>query len=123
MGATTFYTKSTAIASIGAFNKAVEEAESEFGHQQGYSGQINSKPSFTTFRVPVNVNFERWIDALREEELPGDMYEHHKEFDKQLKVYADKRAPACCYLVPKGHAWDKSDANSSTYIFMGYAPE
>lgn len=42
MGAQEFYSKVRATSMSEAYSKAQEEAEAEYGHQEGYSGQINS---------------------------------------------------------------------------------
>ena len=46
MGAQSFETRSRGKSAEEAYNRAVEIAEDEYGHQQGYSGAINSTPGF-----------------------------------------------------------------------------
>lgn len=46
MGSNSFYTISKGKSAIEAYNRAVEDAEDEYGHQQGYSGHINSTDGF-----------------------------------------------------------------------------
>lgn len=41
MGACSVYVKATGMSMREAFDNAVEEAEREHGHEQGYSGHIN----------------------------------------------------------------------------------
>ena len=46
MGANWFRTQSTGKDVRDAYNRAVQNAEDEYGHQEGYSGQINSSSGF-----------------------------------------------------------------------------
>jgi hypothetical protein len=46
MGSNWFEVKSREMSAQKAYNKAVEIAKDEYGHQEGYSGQINSTPGF-----------------------------------------------------------------------------
>lgn len=46
MGSSWFYGKQRGKNAEEAYNEAVEWAEESYGHQQGYSGQINSTPGF-----------------------------------------------------------------------------
>jgi hypothetical protein len=46
MGSSWFSTQSKGKTVQDAYNEAVERAEDEYGHQQGYSGQINSSAGF-----------------------------------------------------------------------------
>jgi|APGre2960657404_1045060.scaffolds.fasta_scaffold02219_6 hypothetical protein len=47
MGSELFEIYSRGKSANDAYNRAVEDAELEYGHQQGYSGAINSTPGFT----------------------------------------------------------------------------
>lgn len=46
MGSQSFTVRSRGISAKEAYDRAVEEADSEYGHQQGYSGAINATPGF-----------------------------------------------------------------------------
>ena len=46
MGSQSFTVRSRGMSAKEAYDRAVEEAESEYGHQQGYSGAINATPGF-----------------------------------------------------------------------------
>ena len=46
MGSQSFTTNSRGKSAKEAYNRAVEIAEDEYGHQQGYSGAINATPGF-----------------------------------------------------------------------------
>lgn len=46
MGAQSFTVRSRGKSAQEAYNRAVEEANDEYGHQQGYSGAINATPGF-----------------------------------------------------------------------------
>jgi len=46
MGSQVFTVNSRGMSAREAYNNAVEEANDEYGHQQGYSGEINSTPGF-----------------------------------------------------------------------------
>jgi hypothetical protein len=46
MGGNRFFTSTTGYSMQEAYNKAYEEAEDEHGHEQGYSGEINSTGGF-----------------------------------------------------------------------------
>ena len=46
MGANQFQNSNRGMTMQQAFNKAVENAEDEYGHQEGYSGQINCHSSY-----------------------------------------------------------------------------
>ena len=46
MGAQSFTTNGRGKSAKEAYSNAVEEAEREYGHQQGYSGAINATPGF-----------------------------------------------------------------------------
>jgi hypothetical protein len=47
MGSQQFQTYSRGKSVKEAYNRAVEDAEDEYGHQEGYSGAINSTPGYT----------------------------------------------------------------------------
>jgi hypothetical protein len=47
MGAQSFTVRSRGRSAEEAYRRAVEDANDEYGHQQGYSGAINATPGFT----------------------------------------------------------------------------
>jgi len=67
MGSQSFTTYSRGKSVNDAYNRAVEAAEEEYGHQDGYSGQINSSAGFSDitreFRnSKKSVSIEKFID-------------------------------------------------------------
>lgn len=47
MGSQQFYVQSKGMSAKQAYEEAVEDANNMYGHQEGYSGQINATPGFT----------------------------------------------------------------------------
>jgi len=119
MGATTFYRVAYANSSDEAFDAAYEEALSERGHQEGYSGDLNSKPGFQLAKAPPDVDLTTWLDALRNGELPEALKIHSREFEFQFDIYDDKSGPALCFEVPD----ETRKGSEKEFIFIGYAPE
>jgi len=66
MGAQSFEVISRGKSAKEAYNKAVEIAEDEYGHQQGYSGAINSTPGFRDATSKFAVSRKRINDFIRE---------------------------------------------------------
>lgn len=71
MGAQVFTVNSRGMSAREAYQNAVEEANNEYGHQQGYSGEINSTPGFRdvteTFKksgLSMNQFIEKRLDEL-----------------------------------------------------------
>lgn len=54
MGAQQFTVISRGMSAKEAYDRAVEAAEAEYGHQEGYSGAINSTPGFSDATVKYN---------------------------------------------------------------------
>lgn len=72
MGTANFQVSVTADDVNAAFTEAVRRADAEFGHQQGYSGEINSKRSDGLRQVAVDAgaDFQRFIDRVVDGEHP-----------------------------------------------------
>ena len=71
MGSQSFKTYSRGKSANDAYNRAVEDANDEYGHQQGYSGEINSSGGFrdvtSTFKASgksLDVYINERLDSL-----------------------------------------------------------
>jgi hypothetical protein len=95
MGACTFRRVGYGKTAQEAFCSAVQDANMEVGHQDGYSGDINSKHGFIVLDIPEGVNLRDFI---------YDMEDDHDEI-------RSKWGPAGCIKMEEGK-----------YIFFGYAP-
>ncbi|MDO6431554.1 hypothetical protein Q4E93_13195 [Flavitalea sp. BT771] len=101
-----------------AYNAACEDAQSENGYQDGYSGDLNAKSGFLLVETPPDVDLSRWLNALKCGKLPRNLEMYSNEFQRQFEIYVDKWEPALCYEV-----FDKQKRPENKYIFVGYAPE
>jgi hypothetical protein len=102
-----------------AYGVACEDAQSENGCQDGYSGGLKAKSGFLLVETPLDVDLSRWLDALKCGKLPRDYEMHSDEFARQFEIYDDKWEPALCFEV-----FDKNQKRSENkYIFVGYAPD
>jgi hypothetical protein len=75
MGAEQFTVKMRGVNMQDAFNKAVAEAEEEYGHQQGYSGKINNHHSF----------YDKTAEFKRSKKSIGQFMEDAFDSDKLSK--------------------------------------
>jgi len=66
MGSQSFYTASRGKSAQEAYNRAVDEAESEYGHQQGYSGAINATPGFRDVTETFKASNKSQSEFIRE---------------------------------------------------------
>jgi len=71
MGSQSFTVRSRGKSAKEAYQNAVDNAESEYGHQQGYSGAINSTPGFRDVtkqyknsKLPLYNYIEKRLDEL-----------------------------------------------------------
>jgi hypothetical protein len=71
MGSQAFTVNSRGMSAKEAYQNAVDDAEAEYGHQQGYSGAINSTPGFRDVtkeykaaKLPLYNYIEKRIDEL-----------------------------------------------------------
>jgi hypothetical protein len=119
MGATTFFRTAYGNDPQEAYDKAYHQAESEKGHQDGYSGDLNSKNGFVVVNVPKDVKLTVWLKALSEDNLPQSLQIHAEEFARQHGIYDEKSEPALCF---EKFAHD-SKAITKQYVFVGTAPE
>ena len=92
-----------------AYREAQAEADDEYGHQQGYSGEINSTDSITRShshpRYGLKI-FYRWLGAVMEDMNKGDLI--YIELTKsQLKKYQS--------------AYLKGKRGVRGYVFFGWA--
>ena len=123
MGSTPFTRIAYGTSPEEAYNNADDETQSEYGYQNKYSGDLNSKPGFVLAHLPEGVNLSAWIVALKTENMPLDFPMHAKVFEAQQDIYEDKWGPALCFEVPDTtqKIWRKT--KQKKYIFLGYAPE
>jgi hypothetical protein len=84
-----------------AFERAVKEADEYYGHQEGYSGNINSKNGFCMGGVMTRNQFDRVHDLWR-----GDRVKLKKSVDKLpnasyscLSSCEDKWGPSCAVVM------------------------
>lgn len=142
MGATNF--------SIFGFGKTIKEAfantkeqlDEEIGHQDGYSGQLNSKHTWREVPVPEGVKplkLAKWIETAAETLSESDQ----KEKDRLMKsipkeyhykalswacIYDDKYGAALVIKVTGKPAKDYREQNrlkgkkGGVYYFCGFAP-
>ena len=96
MGASEFGVYGTGKTAAEAFRNAVEEADAEFGHRQGYSGTINSKRSFKEVSVPSGKDLSTFLQELADDD------NHFSQ---------DKYGPAGCVKV-----------SDDQWFFFGIAP-
>lgn len=119
MGATNFFRAAYGNDPQEAYDKAYDQAESEKGHQDGYSGDLNSKDGFVVVKTPEDVKLTVWLKALSEGNLPQSLQIHAEEFTRQHEIYDEKSEPALCF-----EKFDQdSKAITKQYIFVGTAPE
>jgi hypothetical protein len=102
-----------------AYSDAFLEAQSERGHQGGYSGDLNSKSGYLLVEVPTGLKFSEWLKALDNEELPVEHEIHAEEFERQCEIYNNKWGPTLCFEVL---AANRQGPNRK-YVFIGLAPE
>jgi len=88
MGANWFRTYSMGNTVREAYNSAVEDAEREYGHQEGYSGEINSSAGFR--------------DVTREFKASGKSLNDYID-QQQDKLTKHQGAQAICIQEPKGN--------------------
>lgn len=96
MGATTFGCKAIGKTAKEAFNRAVEDAQYEYGHG-GYTGSIAEKSSFVMIDMPKGENFRNYA------------YELIDQCDPRID---DKWGPAGCI-----------DLGGGEFYFFGWASE
>jgi len=125
-----------------AFIMAEEEATDEFGHQDGYSGDLNSKHAWEEVLVPKGVNplkYLRWIetaaDSLYEEEekakkrILRKIPAHHQSMVlRYAKTYRDKYGKALGVKIKGKEAAEYRAQNrlkgkrGDVFLFFGTAP-
>lgn len=94
MGASDFRTRAKGTNARDAFNKAVEEAEYNYGHA-GYTGSIAEKQTFKEISVPKGMDPETYAEEL---------------MDNDDHRVSDKWGPAGCVKIRDGE-----------YLFFGWA--
>ena len=94
MGGETFSVKAKGKTAQEAFDKAVKQAQYDYGHA-GYTGSIAEKDSFVMIEMPEGTNPEEFTDKLIDEE------------DERID---DKWGPAGCIKLSK-----------EEYLFFGWA--
>ena len=119
MGACSFRRAASGKDAEEAYNDARLEAQSERGHQGGYSGDLNSKAGYLLVTPPPDVELSQWLNILRNCQLPKGFQMHVKEFSRQSRIYHDKWGPALCFEVLE----ENQPGSERKYIFVGFAPE
>ena len=69
MGACDFYTEATGKTATEAYRNACQEAAARNGHQDGYSGDIQTSCGFQHFELPKGVNAAqalRWAELMQD---------------------------------------------------------
>jgi|SRR5579859_5130358 len=117
MGAIAFYRAAYGESPDEAYNRACIDAQYEKGHQDGYSGDLNSKDGYVLVKVPGHVELSVWLNAIKGGNLPPTLQSHAGEFQRQQGIYQDKEEPALCFEIPA-----ESRGDRKKYIFLGYAP-
>jgi len=125
-----------------AFIMAKEEATDELGHQDGYSGDLNTKAAWEQVLVPKGVNplkYQRWIeiaaDSLYEEEekakkriLKPIPVHHQPMILRYAKTYRDKYGRALGMKLKGKEAAEYRAQNrlkgkrGDVFVFFGTAP-
>lgn len=116
MGAQTFFTHAFGTDVEDAFESARDEAQSRYGHQDGYSGHINMKRSVTL--IPDGEHKGR-----QKRKFAGDL------IDDQDERIDSKRGPAGAIDISGTKRARKyrernnlSGKHGSVYLFFGWAP-
>ena len=142
MGATSFERRGFGKTIKEAFVMAKEEATDELGHQDGYSGDLNSKHTWEQVLVPKGVNplkYLRWIeiaaDSLYEEEekakkrILRKVPAHHQPMVlRYAKTYRDKYGKALGVKIKGKEAAEYRAQNrlkgkkGDVFVFFGTAP-
>lgn len=142
MGATNFQRYGFGKTIKEAFVMAKEEATNEPGHQDGYSGDLNSKNAWEQVLIPKRVNplkYLRWIetatDSLYEEEekakkrILRKVPAHHQPMVlRYAKIYNDKYGRALGVKIKGKEAAEYRMHNrlkgkrGDVYLFFGSAP-
>jgi hypothetical protein len=140
MGAEQFFVTSTGKNPFEAFDRAVAQAQYDFGHA-GYTGTIAEKSDFSMMRVPV--------DSWRWDKIPGflarEAYKRDRESPKVrlpgnplpdkykaeirrlAEIYDNKWGPAIGYEVTGTAAVEIKEAHGrklshdKAYVFCGWA--
>lgn len=85
MGATNFYSESKCKDARTAFRNAVEEANSYYGHQEGYSGEVNSKDGFVEVtNFPHGVGPKKGYEYIWKM-VPATYHDDYKVVESNLK--------------------------------------
>lgn len=88
MGSQSFTVRSRGMSAKEAYSRAVEAAEDEYGHQEGYSGAINATPGFT--------------DATSKYKSSG--LPRYNFIEQRLDVLTKHQGAECiCIQEPKGN--------------------
>lgn len=123
-----------------AYRQAYSEAEAEYGHQQGYSGAINSKDGHTApIVLPARWKLNDFVAALSD---ASDDYYHsaterarHARLVRDLptwrhhaEVYGDKWGPAVAIEITGSQATEikarrgRAGTRDRVFAFVGLAP-
>ena len=124
MGATTFYDVVKGSSAKDAFEKAVEEAQYEYGHG-GYTGTIAEKDSFVMitppFKATITVTPEMTTTEIKA--LTREVRKLFMDYAEQLIEDSDSRVddkwgPAGCLEIKPS-----TKDSDGEYLFFGWASE
>lgn len=112
MGACAFLRVGRGTTDRQAYDNAYEAAVEEKGHQEGYSGDLNSKDGYTIGTPPEGILPRDWIHFIENGDVEAVPEKHRATFERQHAIYDDKHELALCVKL-----------NDNTYAFLGIAPE
>ena len=113
MGATDIYTSTRSTDMRSAYSKLCEEAEREYGHQDGYNGTISTtsgfidKTSYFNQLIGDRRKTKKWLSECR------------IKFEEEAIEKTDKWGAVWGIEVPS----PKSTKKSKLYYFVGWAAE
>jgi hypothetical protein len=108
MGAQSFYNRVKSTNASVSFSEEVEQACYDYGND-GYTGTIAEKDSYTESSKPSQIGADEWIDLLEGFDDSNRGQEHFRELRRDATIYHDKWGDALCIKTKTG------------FIFCGYA--
>jgi hypothetical protein len=108
-----------------AYDKACSEADAEYGHQQGYSGAINSTRGFRIIQVPPGVKPAKYAEWCMQggRDIPVD---HRQVEYKDGQKCPQKGCKGTIILKPEdkemgGHKWQSLKPKCTAGHAVGYS--
>lgn len=135
MGATNIVVASFGKSVSEAYNKAVQEANDQYGHQDGYSGAINSSRGYTLVTLPSGITVKDWINYIEEFDEDGEnthipenvRKSYLSTIKRHWDIYDDKWGPMLAMELhgEELEAMLKRNKleNTKVFIFAGFVPE